>query len=81
VDDPTVAVRRQLARDLNSAPRTRERLHRDYGSVWDTAQLAQEFDVIGFGAPLVVVRRRSDGCLGSLLFQHAPRFYFEFVPD
>jgi len=38
-----------------------------------------EFHVLGFGAPYVVVQRKSDGCKGSLEFQHAPRFYFNFV--
>jgi hypothetical protein len=36
--------------------------------------------VIGFMAPLVVVRRRSDGKKGSLEFQHSPRHYFGFSP-
>ena len=31
-------------------------------------------------APLVVVRRKSDGVKGSLMFQHSPRFYFGFEP-
>ena len=33
-----------------------------------------------FIAPLVVVRRRSDGQKGSLEFQGWPRFYFNFEP-
>jgi hypothetical protein len=36
--------------------------------------------VVGFTAPYVVVRRRSDGKKGSLEFQHDPRFYFGFSP-
>ena len=35
---------------------------------------------IGFTAPLVVVRRKSDGQKGSLMFQASPRFYFGFEP-
>ena len=38
-------------------------------------------EVIGFMAPLVVVRRKADGVKGSLEFQHQPRFYFNFVAD
>ena len=30
--------------------------------------------------PLVVVRRKSDGQKGSLMFQAHPRFYFGFEP-
>jgi len=38
----------------------------------------KNFDVLGFMAPVVVVRRKSDGQKGSLFFQHHPRFYFGF---
>jgi hypothetical protein len=43
-------------------------------------QPARDFQVLGFLAPYVVVRRRSDGRKGSLEFQHNPRFYFGFSP-
>jgi hypothetical protein len=29
----------------------------------------------------VVVKRKSDGVVGSLEFQHHPRFYFNFAED
>lgn len=48
---------------------------------WDTAELQRDFDVIGFLAPYVVVRRKSDGQRGSLEFTHHPRTYFNWVPD
>lgn len=48
---------------------------------WDSDQLRAEFEVIGFLAPFVVVRRKSDGRKGSMEFTHNPRFYFNFVPD
>jgi hypothetical protein len=32
--------------------------------------------VIGFGAPCVVVTRKSDGVKGSLFFDHSPRRYY-----
>jgi hypothetical protein len=53
----------------------------DTGRKWTTAELQAEFEVIGFAAPFVVVRRRSDGQRGSLEFTHQPRVYFGFVPD
>jgi hypothetical protein len=59
----------------------RKRLEMLFGQVWDAAQLAEHFEVLGFMAPYVVVRRRSDGRKGSLEFQHAPRFYFNCVLD
>jgi hypothetical protein len=48
---------------------------------WDTAELQQEFEVLGFLAPFVVVKRRSDGKKGTLEFKHSPRVYFGFRED
>jgi len=48
---------------------------------WDTQQLQAEFEVIGFMAPFVAVRRKSDGAKGSMEFTHNPRFYFNFVAE
>jgi hypothetical protein len=79
--DPTEAARRQRLTEINAEPDSREALEAEHGQVWDTEQLRQDFDVIGFLAPLVVVRRRADRVKGSLEFQHRPRFYFNFVPD
>jgi hypothetical protein len=45
---------------------------------WSTEELQRDFDVLGFQAPFVVVRRRSDGVKGSLQFNHNPRVYFGF---
>lgn len=56
----------------------REKLTAAYGDVYDTQQLGETFEVEGFAAPFVVVRRKSDGVRGSLEFQHMPRFYFRF---
>lgn len=49
--------------------------------VWDSDQMREDFEVTGFMAPLVVVRRRSDGKVGSLMFAHSPRYYFGFQED
>ena len=78
--DPTEDIRRQMLADINAAPGSREYLEHKHGQVWDTAQLQEDFDVLGFSAPLVVVRRKSDGVKGSLMFQGSPRFYFGFEP-
>jgi len=78
---PNETLRRQLTIAVNESPRSRELLVAEFGQTWDPAQLQEDFDVIGFRAPFVVVRRRSDHQLGSLCFQHHPRFYFAFVPD
>jgi hypothetical protein len=57
---------------------SRETLEARYGKVWNTAELTTDFEVIGFAAPLVVVRRKADGKKGSLEFQPQPRLYFNF---
>lgn len=45
---------------------------------WDTKQLGEDFEVLAFSAPFVIVRRRSDGSKGSLQFNHNPRVYWGF---
>ncbi len=85
--DETEPVRRGRLAVINSAVEShdqeteRARLAAQYGRVWDAGELAQEFEVLGFMAPYVVVKRRSDGRKGSLEFQHWPRLYFNFVLD
>lgn len=79
--DPTEPIRRARVAELNNDPGSREALEVKYGQVWSTDQLTKDFDVIGFAAPLVVVKRKSDGKRGSLEFQHRPRFYFNWQID
>jgi hypothetical protein len=81
MSDPTEAIRKELVVQINAEPGSREALEAEHGEVWDTNQLREDFEVLGFGAPLVVVRRKSDGKRGSLFFQHNPRFYFGFQPE
>jgi hypothetical protein len=80
MNDPTEAIRRQQLVEINAEPGSREALEAKHGQVWDTQELAQDFNVEGFMAPYVVVKRKSDGQRGSLLFQHNPRLYFGFEP-
>lgn len=78
--DPTEPTRRQRLAEINTEPASREALEALHGQVWDTRQLTEEFEVLGFMAPLVVVRRRVDGVKGSVEFQHNPRFFFNWRP-
>jgi hypothetical protein len=48
----------------------------DTGQRWTTEELSRDFTVISFGAPFVVVRRKSDDAVGTLEFTHSPRVYF-----
>ena len=80
MSDPTETIRREMVTEINAEPGSREYLEAKHGKVWSTSELQEEFEAIGFMAPLIVVRRRSDGVKGSLTFQHSPRFYFDFEP-
>jgi len=81
MSDPTETIRRSLVQQINTDPSDRERLKAQHGKVWDTQQLQQDFEVLGFAAPLIVVRERSTGRMGTLFFQHSPRLYWGFSPD
>jgi len=78
--EPTETIRRQRLVEINAEPGSREALEARYGRVWTTDELAEDFEVIGFMAPLVVARRKADGMKGSLEFQHSPRLYFDWKP-
>lgn len=80
MNDPTETLRRQRVMEINLQPGSREALEAQHGQVWSTSELGGDFEVLGFMAPFVVVRRKSDGRKGSLEFQHGPRFYFNFQP-
>lgn len=79
IQDDTEELRRHRLMEINSTVEAddvlteRQRLEARYG--------ADDFAILGFMAPYVVVRRRSDGRKGILEFQHLPRFYFNFVLD
>ena len=82
--DPTESIRRSEVARINTAVESsdedaeRTRLEAEYGQVWDTKQLQEDFAVTGFGAPYVIVTRKTDSVVGTLEFQHGPRYYFNF---
>jgi hypothetical protein len=80
LNDPTEAIRRERLAEINAVPGSREALEAEHGQVWTTSELGRDFEVLGFMAPLVVVRRKADGVKGSLEFQHSPRLYFNWQP-
>jgi hypothetical protein len=85
MSDPTEGIRRAMVQEINGAVQSddkateRARLEGIYGQVWDTGELSQDFEVIGFMAPFCVVRRKEDNVKGSIEFQDRPRFYFNFI--
>jgi len=78
MEDPTEGIRRLLVERYNVAPGSRESLEIEYGEVYDTQQVQEKFEILGFMAPFVHCVRRSDGVKGMLTFQDRPRFYFDF---
>jgi hypothetical protein len=79
--DMTESIRRKLMVDLAREAADRATLERRHGQVWDSLELRRDFTVVGFLAPLAVVRRKSDGMLMTLMFQPQPRLYFNLKPD
>ena len=72
--------RRRLEEAINKTPRTRAELAASAGPVWDEHEVELEFDVCGFTPPFVLVVRKTDGLLGSLIFQRQPLLYWGFDP-
>ena len=85
--DETEGIRRLQTAVINDAVESnneiteRQRLEKEYGQVWNTKELSADFEVLGFMAPYVVVKRNSDGAKGAMQFQHLPRFYFNFIAN
>lgn len=71
----------EIRKDMIETGQPHADLAAETGPTWTTGELTRDFDVIGFAAPFVVVRRKSDGRKGSLEFTHSPRVYFGFTPD
>jgi len=49
--------------------------------MYNTKTLQENFEVISFCAPFVIVIRKSDNKKGTLEFTHSPRLYFNFKED
>lgn len=79
--DRTEPIRRAMVAEINSSPSEREVLEASVGQVWDTKELQEDFEVKGFMAPFIAVKRKSDGADGVMLFQHMPRFYWGFTKN
>ena len=58
MNDETETIRRLQLVEINAQPGSREALEAEHGQVWDTQQLRDEYQVEGYLAPFVVVRRK-----------------------
>lgn len=74
-------IRREMVESGQPAVDLLETLSGNTPQTWDTEQLRADFEVVGFAAPFVVVKRRSDGAKGTLEFTHSPRVYFGWTVD
>jgi hypothetical protein len=63
--DVTGTTRRALLAKMDSEAAERPALEIRYGRVWKGVELARDFDVLGFAAPLVVVRNKADHKLST----------------
>ena len=59
--DPSEAGRRERLAEIIAEPGQREALEAKYGPIWESQELNRDFEVLGFLAPYVLVRRRADG--------------------
>jgi hypothetical protein len=75
--DSTAGIRR----DMIAAGQPQADLAAETDQTWTTAELTRDFEVTGYAAPFVIVRRRSDGAVGSLEFTHHPQVYFGWKED
>ena len=81
MSDPTETARREMTAEINAVEGSREYLEAKHGQVWDTTELQEQFEVLGFMAPFVGVRRRCNSLKGSVMLQASPRFYSSFSPE
>jgi len=77
--DVTEPLRRVMVSQINSNAAEREALEKRHGTVYDSDEIREQFEVTSFAAPFMMVRRKSDGVDGALMFQHSPRFYWGFT--
>lgn len=64
-----------------TAEERRAAIEAQVGKTWTTDEMRAEFDVSGFCASICIVRRKSDGAVGSLEFTPSPRLYYGWVKD
>lgn len=79
--DPTEVIRKEIETVLDTNTTMVVAVAEANGGAMTTAEMTALYDVLGFLSPFVVVRRKSDGKKGSLMFTHDPRRYFSFKED
>lgn len=79
-EDPTEGARMVMVHLINSGAGEKEELKAQWGknNVWDTSELSRDFEVQGFMAPYCAVVKKATREKGSVMFQHSPRYYYNF---
>lgn len=80
-EDKTAAARMKMIADGEPEKQLASVAH---GRMWTKDELQADFEVQGFLAPFVIVKRKADNRVGSMMFANKPdgnRVYFNFEPD
>jgi hypothetical protein len=70
--------RAKMTAEINANAKSREVLAAEFGSVYNTDELMEHYEIISFAAPFVYGVDRATKKKGTLIFQHNPRFYHSF---
>ena len=81
MNEDDLAEANRIRREMVESGQPAADLKSDAGRKWTTSEMQEEFDVEGFAAPFVVVRRKADRVRGTLEFTHHPRMYFAWRED
>ena len=71
MNDETEEFRRFRQAQLNEQAAERTKLEKEYGKVWSTEELCNDFQVVGFMAPLVIVETAQPGKRAAWSFSTA----------
>ncbi len=81
--DETEQLRKERIVSIQDSDNSREALESRVGRTWNTSELQQDFEPLGFLSPYIVVRRKADQIKGSLEFRNSygERVYHSFEPE
>ncbi len=83
MSDPTEQLRKERIVEITKADNSRTALETRVGQTWNTSELQEDFEPLGFLSPYIVVRRKADQIKGSLEFCNSDgeRVYHSFEPE
>ncbi len=81
--DETEQLRKERIVSIQDSDNSRQALQSRVGRTWNTTELQEDFEPLGFLAPYIVVRRKGDQVKGSMEFceSDGERVYHSFEPD